>query len=666
MNGSKEKRLFTDISHELKAPIDIILSYGRLIAEESSDPAVREYAGKIEAAAIGMTGVIDGILDNAAEYGGEYAHNVSLISQPKSDQTAPEDSKTPLVLVVDDDLFICETAESILSKIFRTQSAQSGTQALMKCKLNRPDLILLDVNMPGMDGFETLSAIRRSPELSSVPVVFLTGEEDGDTELRCLKAGAADFVRKPLVAQVLTERVRRIIELDRLQNFLSSEVAAQTKRAVHLSNEIMLALAKAVDAKDHYTNGHSQRVASYSAEIARRMGKSAREQNDIYAMGLLHDVGKIGVSEAIINKTSRLDDEEYAQIKRHTVMGYEILKIITEIPGLAIGARWHHERYDGRGYPDGLSGGDIPEEARIICVADCYDAMTSNRSYSKVREQAAVREEIIRCRGTQFDPLIADIMVAMIDDDPEYSMSEREGHNASVPMIPHDVAAAQFVDELPESPAADEAEKTGFFIPDIPELDIEKARKSISDEEILSMTVKRFYELMPSKLGKLRRAYSEAENGGDISAYRIEVHSMKSSAASVGLTALSQVAYALEMMAKDNDLAGISALNLPFENEWNSVYEKLAAAYKAETSAFGAENVTGDGSEVLPELLGMLRIYMENMDIDAADAAVEMISGYSYGEKVRSLIAELKTAVLSLDEDSVNITADKILKEITK
>lgn len=194
------------------------------------------------------------------------------------------------------------------------------------------------------------------------------------------------------------------------------------KRTAHLTQDFMLALAKAVDAKDHYTSGHSQRVARYSREIARRMGKSEQEQQEIYLMGLLHDIGKIGVPETIINKNGRLTDEEFKKIKEHPVVGHEILQNIEEMPALATGARWHHERYDGHGYPDSLSGENIPEEARIICVADSYDAMTSNRAYSNIRPQEQVRSEIIRCRGTQFDPKIADIMVQMIDEDTHYSM----------------------------------------------------------------------------------------------------------------------------------------------------------------------------------------------------------------------------------------------------
>ena len=201
-------------------------------------------------------------------------------------------------------------------------------------------------------------------------------------------------------------------------------ILRQEQKSAHLTQGFMLALAKAVDAKDHYTSGHSVRVAQYAKEIARRLGKSEKEQDDIYTMGLLHDIGKIGVSEAIINKKGRLTDEEFAEIKAHPLKGYEILQNVKELPQLATGARWHHERYDGRGYPDGLSGETIPEEARIIAVADAYDAMTSKRAYSDVRPQTQVRAEIERCKGSQFDPRMADAMLAMIDDDADYKMHE--------------------------------------------------------------------------------------------------------------------------------------------------------------------------------------------------------------------------------------------------
>ncbi|MCR5674607.1 MAG: HD-GYP domain-containing protein [Lachnospiraceae bacterium] len=208
-----------------------------------------------------------------------------------------------------------------------------------------------------------------------------------------------------------------------LKEARAREAAAEAQE--RLSQEVMLALSKAVDAKDHYTNGHSERVAKYAREIAKRMGKTEKEQTEIYELGLLHDIGKIGIAEEIINKKGKLTREEFAEIRKHTVIGWEILKTITEIPWLSKGARWHHERFDGKGYPDGLCGREIPEEARIICLADSYDAMTSKRSYSSPRAQQEVRDEIVRCSGTQFDPEIAGHLLAMIDEDQTYLLREQ-------------------------------------------------------------------------------------------------------------------------------------------------------------------------------------------------------------------------------------------------
>ena len=205
---------------------------------------------------------------------------------------------------------------------------------------------------------------------------------------------------------------------------LHREVAQKTAQLESLSLHVVHTLAKAIDAKDAYTNGHSERVADYSREIARRYGYDEDRQEEIYMMGLLHDVGKIGVPDTVINKPGRLTDEEYAVIKKHPVMGAEILATVSEMPGLVTGARWHHERYDGSGYPDGLKGEEIPEEARIIAVADAYDAMTSHRSYRGIIPQDKVRSEIENGIGRQFDEKFARIMLEMIAEDKDYTMHE--------------------------------------------------------------------------------------------------------------------------------------------------------------------------------------------------------------------------------------------------
>lgn len=195
----------------------------------------------------------------------------------------------------------------------------------------------------------------------------------------------------------------------------------------HQLEQTISALAKTVDAKDAYTNGHSSRVAKYAMEIARRYGDgwdSEESQNIIGQAGLLHDVGKIKIPDAIINKPGKLNDAEYDTIKTHSEWGYSILKEIEALPDLARAARYHHERFDGSGYPAGLKGKQIPVMARIIAVADSYDAMTSNRSYRRLLPQDVVREEIVKGKGSQFDPVFADIMVKMIDEDKDYRMNE--------------------------------------------------------------------------------------------------------------------------------------------------------------------------------------------------------------------------------------------------
>ena len=197
------------------------------------------------------------------------------------------------------------------------------------------------------------------------------------------------------------------------------------KKVEEMNLQVVTALAAAVDAKDKYTNGHSARVAEYSRMIAARCGYSEPDQDEIYMMGLLHDIGKIGVPDEVINKTSRLSEEENKIIQKHPVIGSSILESIKENPNLAVAARWHHECYDGSGYPDGIAGEEIPEKVRIIAVADAYDAMTSRRSYRNVMPQNTVLEELRRGIGTQFDPKFAQVMIELIEEDRDYRMREK-------------------------------------------------------------------------------------------------------------------------------------------------------------------------------------------------------------------------------------------------
>lgn len=335
------------------------------------------------------------------------------------------------ILVIDDDKFNLVIAEKILRSHYEVSTATSGKAAFEYLENNIVDLILLDIHMPEMDGFTFLTKIKADPLLKDIPVICLTADSEQASELKGFELGAVDFITKPFIAEIMLQRISRILELSRLQRGLENEVEKKTlnlnKRSRQLNRlaiQVMKTLAGAIDAKDKYTNGHSVRVAEYSKMIAAGMHMPTHEQEDIYYIGLLHDIGKIGIPDEIINKPLGLTTEEYETIKTHPVIGSEILEEMTELPEIVFGARWHHERYDGKGYPDGLVGENIPLVARIIAVADAYDAMSSMRSYHGVLPQEYVRKEIERCMGTQFDPLAAKIMLQIIDEDKDYKLRE--------------------------------------------------------------------------------------------------------------------------------------------------------------------------------------------------------------------------------------------------
>ncbi|NLL79909.1 MAG: response regulator [Clostridiales bacterium] len=335
------------------------------------------------------------------------------------------------ILLVDDDEINIKAVTGMLKEEYQVFAARSGREALKLLEEYAPELILLDVHMPEMDGHDVIRILKETPQYSEIPVIFLTSDAEENTEVQGFSEGAIDFIRKPFRKDVAIQRIRRILELSYLQKNLKQEVEKQTdvaekrrKRVERMSLQMVQALVHTIDAKDSYTNGHSTRVAEYSVMIARRMGYTGEKLEQLQYAALLHDIGKIGIPKEIINKPSRLTDEEYEVIKTHPVIGSNILKEISEIPDIAIGARWHHERYDGKGYPDQLMGTEIPEIARIIGVADAYDAMTSNRSYRDLLSQETVSRELEKGKASQFDPQIAEIMLGLIKEDTNYKMHE--------------------------------------------------------------------------------------------------------------------------------------------------------------------------------------------------------------------------------------------------
>ena len=318
------------------------------------------------------------------------------------------------ILIVDDDAFNIKVAEDILKKYYQVSSVTSGEQALEFIVINVPDLILLDLHMPGIDGRETMNRMKASSKWKNIPIICLTADSSSETEIECLDIGAADFITKPFVPQVMLSRISRVMELDELRNNLETRLELKTRLVEKVTLNSIMAIANTIDAKDTYTSGHSLRVAKCAEAIVRKLGWKEEEVQNIHYLALLHDIGKIGVPDAILNKPTRLSKEEFTLIKRHPVIGSEILKDIHTIQQVSEGALYHHERYDGKGYPFGLSGDEIPLCARIVGIADAYDAMTSNRIYRKRLSDEAVIAEFEICRGKQFDPKLADLFVDML------------------------------------------------------------------------------------------------------------------------------------------------------------------------------------------------------------------------------------------------------------
>ena len=472
------------------------------------------------------------------------------------------------ILIVDDDEETKEHAVKVLEKNdVKVTKLSSGRELLdyIEGMTPLPDLILLDVEMPEMSGFETYKLLREKiKNENDIPVIFLTGNDDLNTETQGLMMGAVDFIRKPYFPEILTLRVKRTIELSRLRRDLSKEVDKKIKENTRLTLHVVQTLAEAIDAKDTYTNGHSGRVATYSRMIAERLGYDEDGQDKIYMMGLLHDVGKIGVPDWIINKTDKLTDEEFAEIKKHPDVGNRILKRIKEMPTLAYGARWHHERIDGKGYPDGLKGNEIPEEARIIAVADAYDAMTSNRSYRKSLPQAAVRQQIINGKGTQFDEHIADVMIAMIDADKDYAMREGFAEKAGL-NDKSESATIRHMDGQTQIP-----EK----LSGLEQLDTALGLYLCGDVEDYIEALSIFAGSADNKAAKIKNAVDEQ----DIENYTTLVHSLKSSARTIGAVDLSEMARTLEMAGKDKKLDLINTETSRLLSDYRTLVGKIKTA----------------------------------------------------------------------------------------
>lgn len=284
----------------------------------------------------------------------------------------PESARTGRVLVCDDTVSNREMLQEILQGAgFDVLCVESGEAILPAISEDKPDLILLDIRMPGLDGFDICDWVKRTPETQFLPVILVTALNDARDRLRSAQVGADDFLTLPVNRLELVARVRSLLRLRTYYRDLEEHQA------------VVLSLASVLEAKDPYTKGHSARVGELAARLAREVGLPQEECEQMKVAGLLHDIGKVGVPERLINKAGQLTDEEFLTIMGHPGGGERLCRPLKTVQSLLPMIRYHHERYDGKGYPDHLRGDEIPLGARVLSLADAYDALTSDRSYRK-------------------------------------------------------------------------------------------------------------------------------------------------------------------------------------------------------------------------------------------------------------------------------------------
>jgi putative two-component system response regulator len=317
-------------------------------------------------------------------------------------RTHPRDTTATLgqILIVDDS---CEAgqaqAELLRLAGYVVELVADGRAALQAVELQQPDLIILDVQMPGIDGYAVCEALKRNQATWQIPIIMVTVEGELEARLQGIEAGADDYLQKPADQQELEARIRALLRTKRRNEQLEQAEA------------VIFALARAVEAKDAYTEGHLQRLAGYAEAIGQRMGLDGEDLVALRHGALLHDVGKVGVDELIIRKGGPLTPAEYHLMQQHTIIGERIVQPLRMSAAVGPIVRYHHERWDGRGYPDGLARESIPLCARIVAVADAFDAMTTERPYNRVLSDDEAAERLRAGAGMYWDPSVVAVFL---------------------------------------------------------------------------------------------------------------------------------------------------------------------------------------------------------------------------------------------------------------
>jgi putative two-component system response regulator len=326
-----------------------------------------------------------------------------------------------IVFIVDDSDTSLSIAKKALENQYRVLTMSSGARMLKFLEKIIPDLIILDIQMPEMDGFEAIKILKSRPLYAQIPVIFLTSSSDSDIEAKGFELGAVDFILKPFSALVLLNRIKMQLDIEDV-------IGERIKNVKSLQNNFMAIIANTIEERDKDTAGHNDRIAADIKILLTAMKERAVYADEISGWDIdkvasaarLHDMGKINILETILNKPGKLDDNEYNQIKTHPAAGVNLIDSISKQTGeddflynAKLIAQHHHERWDGTGYPRGLKGTDIPLQGRIMAVIDAYDALVSKRPYKEPLSSEEAAKIISSNSGTQFDPKIIEVFITI-------------------------------------------------------------------------------------------------------------------------------------------------------------------------------------------------------------------------------------------------------------
>lgn len=330
----------------------------------------------------------------------------------------PKKPDKPVVLVVDDTPENIELLVNILREDYRVKVAINGEQALKIIRAAPPDLILLDVMMPGIDGFEVCRRLKADFTTRSIPVIFITAMISVEDELKGLELGANDYITKPISPPIVMARVRTHLALYNQNRELDRKIFEKTRELQQTRLEVVRRLGRAAEYKDNETGLHVIRMSLFARMLALKAGMSEADADTLMHAAPMHDIGKIGIPDSILQKPGKLDPDEWEIMKTHAVIGAEIIgddasALMQMARQVAIS---HHERWDGTGYPHGLAGEHIPRIGRIVAIADVFDALTSERPYKRAWSIEAAFEHLEKGAGAHFDPVLVPLFLEMRDE----------------------------------------------------------------------------------------------------------------------------------------------------------------------------------------------------------------------------------------------------------